>query len=224
MKVGTDGVLLGAWVPVKDAQYVLDIGTGCGLVALMIAQRTSSAQIDAVEIEEASYHEAVLNAANSPWSHRLSIYHGAIQDFNPDRRYDLIVSNPPFFRNSLKSPVASRNTARHTESLSHNALLENAARLLTPQGRLCVILPDREGLEFVARARDYGLFCLSQLEVRSREQSNLERRLLELTRMQPPSMETGEMYLYGAANERSVAYETLTRNFYLPGGNDGYRS
>ncbi len=142
MKVGTDGVLLGAWTPIVDAQRILDVGTGTGLIALMLAQR-SNARIDAVEIDKLASEEAEFNFAQSPWNDRLNVFNTNFQVFVnlPFVPYDLIVSNPPFFINSLKTKCAALSVARHDEMLSFDQLITGAKRLLSNTGRFCVIIP-----------------------------------------------------------------------------------
>ena len=144
MKVGTDGVLLGAWCPVENAHQVLDVGTGCGVIALMIAQRSKRAIIDAIDIDGGAIEEASANFANSPWGDRLTAH---LADFNAlpseiaGRRYDLIVSNPPYFDNGVLPDGAARIQARHTQTLGYRQLIEGAANLLTDDGMLAIITP-----------------------------------------------------------------------------------
>ena len=140
MKVGTDGVLLGAWCDVANAHRVLDVGTGCGLIALMVAQRNASAVIHGIDIDRDAVAEARHNFSQSPWETRLS---AEVADFNcfVDGSYDLIVSNPPFFNNGVLPPSSSRNLARHTTSLTLEALLEHSRDLLSPGGAIAIITP-----------------------------------------------------------------------------------
>jgi tRNA1Val (adenine37-N6)-methyltransferase len=152
MKVGTDGVLLGAWCPVEGAQHVLDVGTGCGVIALIIAQRNNDAIITGIDIDEGAIEEATLNFANSPWGKRLTT---TLADFNTltdNDRYDLIVSNPPYFTDSLLPSIESRTLARHTTALSYNQLIEGACRLLTDDGTLALISPTDAEDEIVEAA------------------------------------------------------------------------
>lgn len=152
MKVGTDGVLLGAWCPVEGAQHVLDVGTGCGVIALMIAQRNNDAIITGIDIDEGAIQEATLNFANSPWGKRLT---ATLADFNTltdNDRYDLIVSNPPYFTDSLLPSIESRTLARHTTALSYSQLIEGACRLLTDDGTLALISPTDAEDEIVEAA------------------------------------------------------------------------
>ena len=147
MKVGTDGVLLGAWCPVQGARRVLDVGTGSGVIALMVAQRNEHALIKGIDIDPGAIEEAALNFANSPWRDRLT---AQLLDFNKlesRERYDLIISNPPYFTDSLLPPDAARTLARHTATLSYRQLIEGAARRLTDDGTLVLISPtEAEGI------------------------------------------------------------------------------
>lgn len=142
MKIGTDGVLLGAWCEVKDAHKILDVGTGTGLVSLMLAQK-SYAQIDAIDIEDNAIEEAKKNFDESKWANRLNVDKTDFNSFNldPKYRYDLIVSNPPYFENSLHSPSAKRSLARHADTLSLEILIKNSSKILNECGRLVIVYP-----------------------------------------------------------------------------------
>ena len=144
MKVGTDGVMLGAWSPVSRARHVLDIGTGSGLLALMLAQRTASTvTIDAVELDEQAAAQAQENAQASPWADRITVHSADIRQWSKENtaRYDLIVSNPPYFEEGVKCSTPERERARYTTTLDHYSLLEIAATLITEEGFFCVVLP-----------------------------------------------------------------------------------
>jgi tRNA1Val (adenine37-N6)-methyltransferase len=205
MKVGTDAVLLGAWTDVANAKSILDIGTGCGVIALMLAQRAPSAAIDAVEPDEKSAAQASENFSASPWP--IKIHNVRIQDYEHEP-YDLIVSNPPFFSNSLLPPTAGRTMARHTTSLSHEELLASVSRLLAPGGRLALIVP---GNEIIGTALRHGLECNRITEVYPRQR--LERHLLEFSRYQEIPLKD-ELVLHNGSR-RSDAYNKLTEDFYL---------
>lgn len=144
MKVGTDGVLLGAWCPIEKVRHALDVGTGCGVIALMVAQRNEDAIIDAIDIDHNAIEEAAINFANSPWKDRLAAHQA---DFNAlpaeiaARRYDLIVSNPPYFDNGVLPDGAARSQARHTQTLDYRQLIEGATQLLAEEGMLAIITP-----------------------------------------------------------------------------------
>ena len=146
MKVGTDGVLLGAWCPVDGAQRVLDVGTGCGVIALMVAQRNPGAVIDAIDIDRNAINEATFNFANSPWTERLTAIERDFNGLEGEKRYHLIVSNPPFFTGGVLPTGEARTTARHTGALSYRQLIDGALRIMTPDGSLALISPtDAEG-------------------------------------------------------------------------------
>ncbi|MFQ8827272.1 MAG: tRNA1(Val) (adenine(37)-N6)-methyltransferase [Alistipes sp.] len=169
MRVGTDGVLLGAWCdPAPADGRMLDVGTGTGVIALILAQRNPSARIDAVEIDEGGCLDAEGNFAASPWAGRLTLYRRPFADFAAGCpvRYDRIVSNPPYFVASLQSPDPARTAARHAESLSYADLAAGAARLLVPSGRLSVILPVETACDFAALALSEGLYRVRTLAVR----------------------------------------------------------
>ena len=152
MKVGTDGVLLGAWCPVEGTRRVLDVGTGCGVIALMVAQRNPSAIIDAIDIDHDAIEEAKLNFENSPWSERLMAIDGDFNEIDVETHYDLIVSNPPYFTNGILPTGDARTTARHTGSLSYRQLIEGASRLLTGEGSLALITPTDAEQEIIEAA------------------------------------------------------------------------
>lgn len=215
LKIGTDAVLLGAWINVGRAQTILDIGTGCGVIALMLAQRTNeNVRIDAVEIEKYDAELATGNAAASPWKNKIRVFHTRIQDFTSSVEYDCIVSNPPFFSDSFHPPGRERKQARHTDSLPFKDLIDTAARLISSQGRLCIILPYQEGLKFINQASMCGFYLSRQLIFKSKSEKPAERLLLELQQeIQTP--EVGELVMFDDKNEWTQAYKTLTKDFYL---------
>lgn len=142
MRIGTDAVLLGAWTAAgKDVRHIADIGAGCGIIALMLAQRAADARITAVECDPGACSDARTNIASSPWSHRISVAECRFEEYKPAERLDLIVSNPPFFTEQLHSPDKTRAIARHAGELSFAALASRAEELLTPDGRIAVVLP-----------------------------------------------------------------------------------
>ena len=163
MKVGTDAVLLGVWVEVKPTDWVLDIGTGCGILPLMLAQR-GIAKVHAVELDESSALEAAENFQASQWSRQLFAFHADIRKFTMQCAYDLVISNPPFFINSFKCDADRRNQARHTDtSLAFSELIDAVRRLLKPNGRFVLVLPERESHEFIPLA-EQGNLCLYRKE------------------------------------------------------------
>jgi tRNA1Val (adenine37-N6)-methyltransferase len=217
MKVGTDGVLLGAWTDVCDADRILDVGTGSGLIAIMLAQRCG-AFIDAVEIDADACKQARENANACRWNNRIGIHHASFQQFErqSDRRYDVIVSNPPYFKASLKSPVKTRSLARHNESLTYESLLFGSSHMLTQKGRLALIIP-AELLDAVIReACFYDLSPIRLMKVRSLPGKEYSRCLVEFSCNNTSGCRESTLTLH---DEHSKAYseefKALTADFYL---------
>jgi tRNA1Val (adenine37-N6)-methyltransferase len=215
MKVGTDGVLLGAWADVTGAENILDIGTGSGVIALMLAQRSDgNVQIDAIEVESDDAEQAKENAAHSPWPEKINIHHTSLQQFNTGVRYDLIVSNPPFFINSHKPPGERRTQTRHTTSLDYDTLLQHTSRLLNDGGTFTVILPYTEGLHFIDLAQRAEFYCTRKYSFRTRAEKSIERWMLEFS-YEKKKTDEGEILLYSRDLHWSDSYKNLTREFYL---------
>lgn len=218
MKVGTDGVLLGAWANVHNASTVLDIGTGTGLIALMAAQRNLSAVIDAVEIDETACIQAKENFDNSKWKDRINLYCSSFQQFadNCTKHYDIIISNPPYFNNSLKPADKNRNTARHTDSLPYTELAKGVKRLLSEKGYFSLILPVNEANEFEDIALANTLYCSRKVFVKPNYEKEAIRILMEFTHNpvtrineQVLCIETGVRHCY------TDEFKELTKDFYL---------
>ena len=219
MKVGTDGVLLGAWASVEgNPQSVLDIGAGTGLIALMLAQRCPAETIDAIEIDAPAFEQCVENFEASPWSDRLFCYHCGLEAFvqEPADPYDLILSNPPFYPEEVSSGDPARDAARQQVSLPFEVLLQGVAQLLHPGGRFCLILPHREEASFVSLARKFRLFPSRITRVRGTAQSPVKRSLLEFSFREVPPRED-LLTLEVDRNQYTEAYRELTRDFYLKG-------
>ncbi|MTI24555.1 methyltransferase [Fulvivirga kasyanovii] len=216
MKVGTDGVLLGAWTNVTGSKTVLDIGTGTGLIALMIAQRNPVASIHAIEIDQASAAEALTNVSHSPWADRVKVFHESIQDFSAHatHAYDLIVSNPPFFNSGTASPSANRHQARHTGQLPQKDLIQTVAGLLSDQGRFSVIIPVTESDNFISMAADYGLHPCHITTFFPKAHKPSERHLIEFTRTEGPARED-RLVQYLEHGEWTEGYKNLTRDFHI---------
>lgn len=214
MKVGTDAVLLGAWTNVEGATQILDVGTGCGVVALMLAQRALHAQVDAVDNDAASCFEANYNATESPWAARVVVHHSTIQAFSPSTVYDLIVSNPPYFRNSLKPPSAERTLARHAITLTLPELMTACHRLLSPHGRVSLILPEDSAIELLTAAEANQLYMQAQCRVVIKPGQPAKRSLLQLGRQAVP-VTTTELVMLNTDGTRSEAYRQLTAAYYL---------
>jgi tRNA1Val (adenine37-N6)-methyltransferase len=215
MKVGTDGVLLGAWANIEGAKYILDIGTGSGVIALMLAQRTpDDVKIVGVDIEASDVEQARENVSNSPWKEKVEVFCSPIQSWTSTYKFDLIVSNPPFFINSFEPPDKKRVQSRHTSTLSHTDLLSSSVLLLKPSGRLVVILPTVEGIEFMKAGASLGLSCSRLYSFRPRKNKPVERWLIELT-LGDAELLKGEIIMYEEGIELTDGYKMLTRDFYF---------
>ena len=215
MKVGTDGVLVGAWASVQpEDRAILDIGTGTGLIALMLAQRNPEAKVIGVEIDAESAAQARENVDRSPWSDRVEIVESAVQEFATDERFDLIVSNPPYFVDSLKCSDDSRTTARHTDSLSFAELMRSAARLLKPEGRFAVIVPAEAALSVIAAG---SLHLLRRCDVMTKPTAGAPKRVMLEFSPQFGGAAVRETLTIGDGTARgySPEYRALTREFYL---------
>jgi len=216
MKVGTDSVLLGAWTAVNGSSKILDIGTGCGILALMAAQR-SAAGIIGIDIDAASVKAAHGNFSRSPWSGRLTAFNLSLQDFctkNPPQ-FDHIITNPPFFVNSLKAPVPSRNRARHNDELPFPELAECCHQLLKLEGKLSLVLPVKEAALFLEIARENGLYLHRTLEIRPYTHRPANRMLMEFGKNPDTETATGGLGIRGEDNSYTPEYRNLTKNFYL---------
>ena len=219
MKVGTDGVLLGAWSDTTGAANILDIGTGTGLIAIMLAQRAATGTaIHAVEIDEEACGQAMENMQNSPWADHLTCFHTSIQDFAKQtrQRYDLIVSNPPFFSGGTFSSSQDKNSVRHTVKLPHGDLLSAVRSLLSPDGRFCMILPPMEGLRFREMAGNYGIFCSKMMEVVPKPDKPVERLLLQFE-LNNKQLEKSQLLIHDGdgTNDWTAAFRKLTGGYYL---------
>lgn len=217
MKVGTDGVLLGAWIqPGNKIKRILDIGTGTGLLALMLAQK-SGAMIDAIDIDESSVKQAEENFKNSPWQERLKAIHCSIQNFSnsTSEKFDLIVSNPPYFSDSYKTSDSSRTLARHSdESLSFDDLIEGIVKLLSPDGKFYLILPLKEGELFENIAAAKGLFANQITSVFTRKGKPTKRLLMSFQFFRSKKI-TDELVIQNNDGDFSENYRKLTEDFYL---------
>lgn len=217
MKIGTDGVLLGAWTPLINNPYsILDIGTGTGIIALMLAQRSQAEQIDAIEIDDEAYEQATENFENSPWNDRLYCYHAGLDEFveEVDEEFDLIVSNPPFYTDDFKSGNEQRDTARFEDALPFEELVEAADFFLSENGIFSVIVPFKEEDRFIALAKDRALFPLKMTRVKGTPDSEIKRSLLAFSRIiQSPIQD--ELTIEITRHQYTPEYKALTKDFYL---------
>ena len=213
MKVGTDGVLLGAWA--KGGTRILDIGTGTGLIALMMAQRFSIAQIDAIEIDKGALEDAHLNVSASPFNDRINILNSSLQDYIPcsetqeEGIYDAIVCNP------LKNPLQQRTTARHTDTLSHQELIYHSKRLLKPNGTLSVIIPYNNKDILEAEAIFNGLSILKIINIKTKSSKPAKRCLIEFGKDTTTVYNIEEQVLNDDNGVRTMWYQNLTQAFYI---------
>lgn len=216
MKVGVDGVLLGAWVNVENAKNVLDIGVGTGLLSLMLAQRTN-AVIEAIEIEKNAYGQAQTNIEKSKWAERISIHHLSLQKFvlNNKRRFDYIICNPPYFSNSLNSLDKQRNLARHNDSLSLIELFEAVNILLSEKGMFGLIYPFESKKVLLEKAGDFNFFPSRILNVKGSEKKEPNRVLIEFTKDSSSCKEESLIVRDFSTNDYTESYKKLTRDFYL---------
>jgi len=217
MKVGMDGVLIGAWTDALDADRILDIGTGTGLIALMMAQKNNHAKIDAIEIEPEADNEAILNVQNSLWKDRVSLECCAFQEFadNTTAKYDLIVSNPPFFTNGEKAPVENRSQARHSDSLPLDVLISGAAGLLNNNGRIALVLPVESLKEIEQLAALNWLFISRLCHVKPNPLKPDFRIMVELSRVEGLLREEYLMIEFEKHHDYTHEYKELTKDYYL---------
>ncbi|PCE66102.1 tRNA1(Val) (adenine(37)-N6)-methyltransferase [Sediminicola luteus] len=217
MKVGTDGVLLGAWAGIDhEPDSILDIGAGTGIIALMLAQRSHAETIDALELDNAAYEQCVGNFEASPWADRLFCYHAALLEFaqEMDEPYDLIVCNPPFYSESVSSGNTQRDQARQNDSMPFTHLLTVAAHFLTDTGRFCMIAPFKEEKQLLKLGTSTGLYPTRICRVRGNDQSPIKRSLLEFGK-QTVDVETTELTIEVERHQYTTAYKQLTQDFYL---------
>lgn len=218
MKIGTDGVLLGAWAPIENNPFsILDIGTGTGIIALMLSQRSSAQQIDALEIDEAAYEQATDNFENSPWNDRLFCFHAGLDEFieEPEDEYDLIVSNPPFYSEDYKTDDNQRDLARFQDAMPFEQLLEAADLLLSEKGVFALIIPFKEEEKFIALAKDYELYPTKITRVKGTPTTEYKRSLLAFSRTKMVNTPINELVIETSRHNYTPEYIALTKDFYL---------
>lgn len=222
MKVGTDGVLLGACVSVSESDSrILDIGTGTGVIALMLAQRSdelrsgiSGLHIEGIDIDAVATNEAASNFASSQWANALSAINCGLANFRPESGYDLVVSNPPFFDNSLGNNEHRRNEARHCVTLSYREIIEFCTKHLNPDGRLAMILPSDERLRVERELRSFGLYPFKVTNIRTTASKKTSRFIVESALNRPESIEEQTITLM-ENGQFTTEYKALTHDFYL---------
>jgi len=218
MKIGTDGVLLGAWTPIENNPFsILDIGTGTGIIALMLAQRSTAQQIDALEIDDEAYEQATDNFENSRWNDRLFCFHAGLDEFveEPEDEYDLIVSNPPFYTEDYKTENKQRDLARFTDALPFEDLIEAAALLLSEIGIFSVIITFKEEEKFIALANEHQLYPIKITRVKGTPTTETKRSLLAFSRNKNNPILSDELIIETVRHIYTPEYIDLTKDFYL---------
>lgn len=214
MKVGTDGVLLGAWAGYEGAGHILDIGTGSGLVALQMAQRFPKAEIEGIEIDEMAAEQAKENVENSPWNKRIRIIHTDYKQFAPEQKYDLILSNPPFFVNGLHCPDMQRKQARHADDFDFKQFFQKAFLWLNDTGKLTIIFPASGKDEIASIAQQQGLYLTEQLTIYPKPDSQPNRTILVFEKRKKTFTEY-TLVIRLTDKVFTDDYVKLTKDFYL---------
>ena len=217
MKIGTDAVLLGAWTSVNQQLFsILDIGAGSGIIALMLAQRSNAQLIDAIEIEDDAYEQCTDNFENSSWNDRMFCYHASLKEFAEeiDDKYDLIVSNPPFYSDDFKSKNEQRDLARFQDALPFEHLLESVFKLLSEIGIFSVIIPFKEEETFIDLASKASLFPNRILRVKGNSSSEIKRSLIEFS-FAKNEIKIDELIIETERHQYTQDYINLTKDYYL---------
>jgi tRNA1Val (adenine37-N6)-methyltransferase len=216
MKVGTDAVLLGAWVEVSGKKRILDIGTGSGIISLMLAQR-SSANITGLDIHKDSVEDAILNFKNSQWATRLKAIQSSFQEYSAhcSERYDLIVSNPPFFTNSLKSPKQLKNISKHNDLLPYQDLISGIRKVIATSGKFCIIVPESDAAFINNLSTENGFYCIRQLTISPKMSKPPSRVILEFSNSKPDAVKKEIISVRNDDNSYTSEYKLLTKDFYL---------
>ena len=214
MKVGTDGVLVGSLINCKNVKNILDIGTGTGLIALMLAQR-SEANIHAIDINPKAVEIARMNVHNSPWKDRIIVENISLQAFNPPYKFDCIVSNPPFFSEDVKPPVTSRKQARHNDDLKIEELLNYSEKLLEAAGHISVIYPIKQSQIFLEIACKNGFYCNRIVEIYPNFNTDCVRRFITVSKISSEVITEKLVIENGKRHNYTEEYKNLTKDFYL---------
>jgi tRNA1Val (adenine37-N6)-methyltransferase len=217
MKVGTDGVLLGAWCPIDNNPFsILDIGAGTGILSLILAQRSNAFQIDAIEIDEDAYEQCVENFESSPWGDKLFCFHAGLDEFmeEPEEDYDIIISNPPFYTEDYKTENEQRDLARFSDALPFKDLVEAAHLLLSENGIFAVIIPFKEEEKFITLAKDFELYPFKITRVKGTPTTEIKRSLLAFSKTQKQTL-VDELTIETARHQYTEEYIDLTKDFYL---------
>ena len=217
MKIGTDAVLLGAWTICKDEIRILDIGTGSGILALMMAQRNKGVPVDAVDLDQDAAKLATENVQLSPWNDQIQIFNTSIQAFSSQaaNKYSLVICNPPFFTDSLKGPGKARNMARHNDSMSISDLLESTSKILAKNGKAAFIFPADAFDTWLKEGKRNSLFPSRVTHLKSSATTKPHRIMIEFIFEEIPFIIENELIIYKTQSEFSKEYISLTKDFYL---------
>jgi tRNA1Val (adenine37-N6)-methyltransferase len=217
MKIGTDAVLLGAWTSINNnPNSVLDIGSGTGVLALMIAQRSKAELIDSIEIDDDAYEQCVSNFENSPWSDRLFCYHASLDEFveEIEDKYDLIISNPPFYSEDYKTENTQRDIARFSDALPFNRLIDGASKLLSEDGTFSIVIPFKEEHKLKLLASQVSLFPNRILHIKGSPTSEIKRSLIEFSFLESETI-INELIIETTRHQYTQDYINLTKDFYI---------
>ncbi|RNC87767.1 MAG: methyltransferase domain-containing protein [Winogradskyella sp.] len=221
MKIGTDGVILGAWTSVDNNPYsILDIGTGTGILSLMLAQRSEAPLIEAIEIDAEAFEQCSENFENSPWNDRLFCYHASLLEFveEVDDKYDIIICNPPFYSENYKTKNASRNLARFEDALPFEHLVYAVSKLMSEHGLFSVVIPFKEEIRFLNLAQKAKLFPIRILHVKGNSESQIKRSLIEFGFIKKDTTSNPiktELIIENGRHNYTEDYISLTKDFYL---------
>lgn len=219
MKVCTDACILGAWTAGKlqhfpSIQTILDIGCGTGLLSLMLAQKTS-AHIDAVEIDADAANQAKENVDQSPWKERINVIHNSIQDFTPETTYDLIISNPPFFEDDLRSPDKSKNDSKHDTSLKLDELVDCIKKNLSNNGIAAVLIPFHRTDHLAILIKERGLHIIESLFIKQTPSHHYFRSIILFSEKSALPIEINELTIHDADRNYTEAFSSLLKDYYL---------
>ncbi len=215
MKVGTDAVLLGSWIPAKDMLYTLEIGCGSGVISLMLAQKMKSF-ITAIDIDADSVKQAQSNFEHSKWNHQLQAVHTSLQDLQKRKTYkfDIVISNPPYFNNSLNSPYKNKTLSKHTNTLSYTELAKGIKYFLKKDGKAYLILPYTEAQDFIRIMKRYKLFLNQELLIAPKQDKAANRIIMEFSFLKS-ELSSGKLYLREENDQFSESYKSLCKEYYL---------
>ena len=219
MKVGTDSLMLGSWVEVNGAKHILDIGTGSGLLAIMLAQKADHiCQIEGIDIDRNAIKQAKVNASNSPWSQQLHFYQRSLQEYASNIKYELIVSNPPYFPENISAnkidSLTNRQRARQTLTLDHQSLLQHVVLMMAEQGQFYCVLPAQSAELFCKYAQQVGLYCVNMLWVLAKPNKTASRVLMAFS-LQQASQKAQQIIIHTHDGNYSADYMALCQDFYL---------